>query len=229
MSWALAFLFILILIVLAFWEGLKKGATWKSRLKGWAWLSLPVPMYLLMTGYFTTYYQHIQDCKAEGGLKVFIEPNKTDRIQVRLQNKSSGELEAKGILYDSYPSLKTVEAVGNTVESVVEPEQFYSYSVLSTNNSKWFNDWTFNKTPLSVPSDDIYVLSRHREGDSKSNVLKYEWRLSRNNTLYAKITNFSHAWKGVQYPDAVPSWSCWDGYPPEYRQPENFLIKLILK
>lgn len=228
MNWFLAYLLLLIIIILLFWVGLKKDATWGSRIKGWSLLILPVPIYLLMTGYFTAYYQHVRDCKADGGLKVLIQPEKVEQVQLDSYSfgVSDGESYAKGFLYTFYPKLKLVEDKSSNGRGY----KYFSYSVTSTSNSKYLNDWTFNKIPVTTPSDGMYVISEHKEDNGANNkITKYEWRLTRNNKIYAKITNYSHMWRGIQYPDAIPSWSCWDGYSREYLQPENFLIKLILK
>lgn len=56
MSWILAYLLILILIVLAFWIGSKKDITSKNRFNSLGLLALPIPLYMLVTCYFTAYY-----------------------------------------------------------------------------------------------------------------------------------------------------------------------------
>ena len=74
------------------------------------------------------------------------------------------------------------------------------------------------------------MITKSREDTHAKNVVtKYEWRLTRKNKLYAKVTNYTHHWAGIQYPDAIPSWSCWDGQREQYAQPEGLLIKQILK
>lgn len=233
MSWVLAFLLILILIILALWVGLKNGATWKSRVTGWFLLALPVPIYMLMTGYFTTYYQHIRDCSADGGLRVLVRPESADRVQIHRENPlSSGEFGAKGLLYDNFPKLKSVVAKADIRGNIEEPGIFYVFTVESTNDSKWFNDWSFHKMPILELSDNIYTLSEYTEINKRFS--KSEWRLTKNNKLYAKFTDYRHVWTGIQYPDSVPSWSCYDLLSDEYTleeyiAPTKILIKLILK
>lgn len=232
MTWVLAYLLIAILIVPAYQIAFEEGITWKSRLTRWFLLALPVPLYMLMTGYFTTYYQHIEDCDTDGGLKVFIQPEKSDGLQVRAPNSSYGETMAKGILYENYPAIRFVEATGRLRDSVRNPGVFFTYSISSTNNSKKANDWTYSKKPLASPSGNLYVLTRSVDRDK--NRTKYEWKLTKNNQLYAKFTDFRHSWSnGIRYPDAAggESWSCRErsSSPSEFKQPEKNLIKLILK
>lgn len=230
MNWLLANLLLLIIIILIFWVGLKKDITWGSRIRGWILLTLPIPIYMLVTGYFTAYYQHVHDCKTDSGLKVLIQPEKAEQVQLR----SYGEPAAQSYLHEFYPELKKVEALGDHKESRIKPYQFFSYSVASTStsnrSSNWQEEWVFNKTPLREPSEDIYVISEHREDSGTHNkISKYEWTLTRNDHLYAKVTNYIHHWTGVRYPDSVPFWSCWNRYSEEYAYPEEDLIKLILK
>ncbi len=238
MSWLLAYLLVFLNIVLLVLV-LTFTKSWKSRIIGWILLILPVPLYLLATGYFTAYYQHVRDCKADGGLKVFIQPEKVESIRLRLESGSSGESAAHSYLHKFYPHIKQVEALGEAIESILKPNQFYSYSVISTStsdrSSNWENEWKFNKTPLTAPSKDIYVISEHRDDSGANNkVTKYEWRLTRNNKLYAKVTDYSHMWRGIQYPDAIPSWNCADRDSPDYTSsafayPNENLLRLILK
>jgi hypothetical protein len=238
MSWFLAYLLLFFNLALLVFVGIY-AKSWKSRVIGGMLLILPVPLYLIATGYFTAYYQHVRDCKAEGGLKVLIRSEKLEQIRLRLESKSAGESAAHNYLHEFYPHLKQVEALGGAVESIIKPNQFFTYSVISTNTSdrrsNWENEWKFNKTPTTEPSKDIYVLSEHKEDNEANNkITKYEWRLTRNDKLYAKITDYSHMWRGIQYPDAIPSWHCSDVYSAEYASsafanPQESLLRLILK
>lgn len=228
MPWVLAYLLIAILIPIAYKIAFEEGITWKSRLTRWFFLALPVFLYMLLTGYFTTNYQHIKDCDADGGLKVFIQPEKSDSLQLL----SRGESSAQSILYHHYPTLKFVEAQGDSRESRRNPAAFFSYSVKSTNNSKKANDWTFSKKPLASPSSDLYVLSRSVDRDK--NRTKYQWKLTKNNQIYAKFTDFRHSWSsGIRYSDAAggSSWYCRERSidSSEFDDPEKNMIKLILE
>jgi hypothetical protein len=228
MNWLLAYLLLFLNLALLVFVGIY-AKSWKSRVIGGILLILPVPLYLVATGYFTAYYQHVRDCKADGGLKVLIQPEKVGEIQ--MDSKSFfDEKTAQDTLHEFYPHLKIVEAVGNSKDMTKNAKQYFSYSVMSTNNSKHPNDWTFNKTALIEPSADIYVISHHQEDSSTKNYIqKFDWALTKKGQLYAKVTNYIHTWTGIRYPDAVPFWSCRDGYSEEYAQPEKLLIKLILK
>ncbi len=238
MNWLLAYLLLFLNLALLVFVGIY-AKSWKSRIFGGMLLILPVPLYLIATGYFTAYYQHVRDCKADGGLKVFIQPEKVESFRLRLESGSSGESAAHSYLHKFYPHIKQVEALGEAIESILKPNQFYSYSIISTStsdrSSNWENEWKFNKTPLIASSEDIYVISEHREDNGANNkVTKYEWRLTRNNKLYAKVTDYSHMWRGIQYPDAIPSWSCSDVNSAEYASsafayPQENLLHLILK
>lgn len=231
MSWLLAYLLLSIIIILMFWVGFKKDATWKSRLKGWGLLLLPVAIY--MWDYPVVYYQHVRDCKSEGGLRIFIQPVKAEHVQFNTGPYDESTAHSK--LHKFYPHLKLVETTGNTRDKAKNPNGYFSYSLsysggASDRSANWQEDWKFNKTPLLSPSKGVYVISQHKEDSQSGNRrTKYEWTLTRNDQLYAKVTNYIHRWTGVRYPDAVPFWSCWDRYSEEYAYPEEDLIKLILK
>lgn len=238
MPWLLAYLLIFLNITLL---GLVVAFTksWKSRVIGCALLILPIPIYMLATGYFTAYYRHVRDCKTDGGLRVLIQPEKVEEVQ--FDGKFYGESTAQYNLYTFHPHLKLVEAAvevsahtGNYKDSYYEYST-YSVATAGAKSSRWLNEWEFTKTKLPKASENMYVISQHREDSStKNTVTKYQWTLNRNDKLYAKITDYIHIWGGIQYPDAKPLWSCSDVDSAEYASsvyanPEENLLRLILK
>ena len=128
MSWVLAYLLFLVTAVLLFQATYRKGATWASRVRDWV-LSL-LPIAILFGDYPIVYLQHLRDCKADAGLKIYIQPTKSDSFRVNYQDTSCTEPEAKGVLYEFYPKLKMVEATECGKDTA--HTNFYSFSVTST-------------------------------------------------------------------------------------------------
>lgn len=230
MNWLVAYLLIGLLIVLFFWVGLKSN-NWKDRFKGWLLLLLPVVIY--MWDYPVVYYQHQRDCKTEGGLKVFIKPEKVDRIQ--LEGGSFDEVSAESLLQHFSPKLSLVEAVGDSHESIRDPHQYFAYSVSFIPKDPpgiwgaYATPWKFNKIPLQKRSEGMYIISKRYEHDKSAHREKTEWLLMRNGKLYAKWTEFLHYWPGIHYPDAIPHWRCPDPDTLPRRYADEELINLILK
>ena len=126
MNWLLAYLLLFIIIILLCWVTFKEGATWKSRIVGWGLLLLPVALF--MWDYPVVYYQHVRDCKADGGLKVLIKPEKVEQVQ--FNGEYYGESTAHSNLHKFYPYIKLVEAVGNITERAINAKAYFLYSVL---------------------------------------------------------------------------------------------------
>lgn len=224
MSWLLAYLLLFLNLSLLVFVGIY-AKSWKSRVIGGILLILPVPLYLVATGYFTAYYQHVRDCKADGGLKVLIQPEKAEKV--RLEGRNYDEGAAQNTLQKFHPHLKLVEAV--------EANSYYAYSVNFVPKDPpgvwgaFATPWKFNKVTLQGLESDIYVIYSHRDDtkSTKNRITKYEWMLTRNGKTYAKFTRFIHKWSGIQYPDAASFWSCPDSDSSSW--PEDDLLKLILK
>lgn len=171
-------------------------------------------------------------------MRVLIQPEKAEQVQ--FDGKYYGESTAQYNLYAFYPRLKFVEAaIEVSAHTGNHKDDYYEYSIYSvakagTKSINWLGEWEFTKTKLSKASENLYVISQHREDSSaKNTITKYEWTLTRNDKIYAKITNYSHKWRGIQYPDAIPSWSCSNrdsaNYATSvYENPEEHLLRLIL-
>lgn len=200
-----AYLILLIIIILAFIVAFKAGATWRSRFISWFFLFLPVALF--MWDYPVIYYRHIQDCKAEGGLKVLIQPDKVDRVQFNPESYS-GKGADESILRAFYPRLKLVETGIERYDNGRKVYDYFATSVTKTTDDIYKSDWTYNKEPISHLSEGMFVISKNYEFDESLHRSKDEWRLTRDGKLYAKQTQFAHFWTKIQYPDVTTSWSC---------------------
>ena len=201
----------------------KKSKTWKGRFIGWLLLLAPVAIY--MWDYPVVYYQHQRDCKAEGGLRVLIQPEKADRVQ--LDGDSYNEGSAHFFLYGYSPKVVLVEATESLHGQKSTGYFAYTLDPQSVSGGRKL-DYKFKKTPLTEPSGGLYVLSKHYEADDSLRREKREWWLTRNGVLYAKWTAFRHYWNKIHYSDGVPEWRCHDEVRPG-RIPEEVLIELLLK
>lgn len=225
MPWIFAYLILFGIIIFAFAAAFKEGATWRSRFRSWFFLFLPVALF--MWDYPVVYYRHVQDCKAEGGLKVLIQPEKVDSVQLDPKVFSSLS-EAEGLLSEFYPRLKLVESSVENYESGRKVYDNFATTVAKTTDDHYKSDWSYNKTPISHLSEGMFVISKNHEFDEALHRSKEEWRLTRDGKLYATITTFVHAWTKIQYPDATTAWSCEEVHQ-KFRYPKYDLTKLILK
>ncbi len=227
MPWIFAYLILLIIIILAFVVAFKAGATWRSRFISWFFLFLPVALF--MWDYPVVYYRHIQDCKAEGGLKVLIQPDKVDRVQFDPASYS-GKSADESILRGYYPRLKLVETGVERYDNGRKVYDYFATSVVKTTDDIYKSDWTYNKTPISHLSEGMFVISMHTEYDESLHRSKEEWRLARDGKLYAKQTDFVHGWPKIQYPDATPAWTCDENrFSDSNPDPYSKLMNLVLR
>lgn len=202
-----------------------KAETWSQRLMWWALLSMPVVF--RYWDYPIVYYQHQRACQEEGGLRVHIQPEKSDRL--RLDGDSFYEGSAKSILWKFWPRLTVVEATEDYHSQ--ERTGYFTYTVDPTSTGAAKKDWKFIKSRVSASSTDLYVLTESDENNGKRKY-KTVWRLTRNGQLYASWTSLNYVWALGLFAQPV-GWRCFspgdpvDGASGKY--PHEELVKLILK
>ncbi len=222
MNWLLAFLILIGLAIAAHKILNNNKLLLRQRLLGVFFLSIPVLAYVW--DYQKVYYEHAQDCKAEYGLKILIEPEKTDAIQIF---SDIGDAPAEGALKQFYPRLRYVEIADK--KKYGKPQTYSSFSVTSTTDDRRKRGWTFDKTPINKLSEGVFRISKTSEYDKKIYRHKDVWLLTKNDQVYAKYTDLRRIWPKIRYPDSVPSFHCSDlGYESSVI-PRYDLIELILK
>lgn len=226
MPWIFAYLILFIIIVIAlsipFWE----TTTWKNCFIRWFFLFLPVAIF--MWDYPITYYRHVEDCKTEGGLKVYIQPERSDSVQLGTKHFSRISA-AEDLLKKFHPKLKEVE-VGDDYynnDKRKRDYQYYAVSVAKTTDDRFKRGWEFNQKDIPRLSEDMYIFSKSYKHNKSLHRTKTQWQLTKNGKTYATITQFVHTWPKIQYPDATPAWTCEDVYK-KYINPYYDLIQLIL-
>lgn len=233
MNWLLFYL-LAALHPVAFLVIALKCNTWKLRFILWALLPLPAIWYCW--DYYAIKNEHAQMCAAEGGLKVFIQPEKADRVRfvgVGFRNQGA----AKGTLRRHYPSIQVSESLAGEYDGTDGAGQPYvAYTLVSNPKAGLPMDidpWKepaliYSQTPIGALDRAIYEINQLEtkvpHGTSKVTTL------SRDGKAYAKYTELVHWWTGIQYPDALPTWRCPDQRSPDAEVlPYEPLVKLILK
>ena len=213
------------LYVAAFILASKKIHAWKGRIAAWMLLLLPVAIY--MWDYPVVYYRHQQACKAEGGLKILVQPEKTDRVQLDGAYQSFADAEgvykgskgglryiyAEDLLSRFSPRLKLVEAVNNSRAVRGARNDYSAYTIeprplddpVQQNKTKID---TYIDTPLVNPTEGLYILSIMDESVWRGR--KEQWQLTRNGKLYATWTSFSHRVRTIPLINGGTRWNCYD-------------------
>ena len=201
-----------------------KLKSWTARITAWLVLLSP-PGYWLWT-YQAIQYEHKQACARDGGLKVFIQPEKADRIQ--LDRDSFSDASAKGLLDYYSPRLVLVEASDGNFNGRGQRDGYFAYSPEPATTALPKKDWVFNKVPLDQPSSDMYVLTdSHQTDDGHRN--KTITTLTRNGKLYASWVSLQYMWSTNG--GAPIGWRCFGAGSPEGagQYPHRALTELILK
>ena len=211
MSWLLFYL-LAALHPVAFLVIAWRCETWKRRLLFWALLPLPAIWYCW--DYYVIKIDHAQMCAAEGGLKVLIQPEKTDRARIFGE---ASEFSPKDILERFYPQVKVVEALTEKRDPMTgRPLQYYEAYTTAPNPKagQWITGspqegkFLFPSTRVDVLDPSMFELSKAES--SIAHGTKTELTLSKGGKVYAKHTTFVHWWAGIRYPDAAPTWRCPD-------------------
>jgi hypothetical protein len=170
-------------------------------------------------------HQHEQACARDGGLKVFIQPEKADRVQLSQHGLGSGE----GVLERYFPSIQMVEAADGSWQQDGKPNYFaYTVDPATANNPKSkysaIPSYKFVKTPIAAPSKGLYTLKAEDLPHPDGNINRFV--LEKDGKSYAQWTEYQTIWN----PDGVlpSSWQCFT-----IRQTKrvnyDFLIELLIK
>lgn len=209
MNWLLFFL-LEGLYVVAFFVIWKRCTSWKRRFQFWSLLSIPAILYCW--DFFAIQIEHERMCKAEAGFKVFIQPEKVDRVRFVTDSYSEAWIDSA---FDYFPQARVVERMTKERDSKGNLLQRYDAYTASPNPnagkpmkvSPWKErPYVVSITPVVSPDPSLYEISK-RESEGK-HYYRTETLLSKNGQIYAKHTELRHWWGGIQYPDAVPHWRC---------------------
>lgn len=231
MSWLLFYLLVALhpvaFIVIGF-----ASKSWKVRLLLWA--LLPVPAAIYCREYFVIKHEHEKLCAAEGGLRISIEPEKSDQVRLVGDGYRSGN--AQGLLERYYPKLRVVESMSGDRDGSGKIIQRYVRYTAEPNPKVGMpmdkDPWTepklvFVESAIESLSPAVYEITQYESTIRHGSVT--ETRLSKDGKIYAKYSEFVHWWTGIRYPDALPTWRCPDQRPPDEILPYRPLVKLILK
>lgn len=212
-------------IALMVWVS-RKFQTWPARMA--VVLVMLSPVLYWVGSYQYVHYRHEQDCAREGGLKVFIQPEKADRIRIGPEGFSGVE-NAEGFLKRYFPRLALVEVWDGHYDGSGTGKKIglFSTALDPATTTLPKKDWTLIKSPLSEFTSGLYVLSVEHASEKKY-IDKTITTLKRNGQLYATWTSLKHMWSNN---GAVPiGWHCFESGSPEAsgRYPHRVLIELIL-
>ncbi|RCS56433.1 hypothetical protein [Parvibium lacunae] len=166
------------------------------------------------------YAHHQWICAQEGGLKVFMQPEKTDTVQFDPESYSWAESSAEYVLQKFYPAIKTVEV--NNGNSTQGQRNYFTYTVDPASVGGDPNKYKFIKTPINQLSPNLYrIRKRHSpiyEGQRR------EYLLEKNGHRYASWTELISGWNSGGY--ITQDWRCEMDTP---RMPTHYLVDLLTK
>ncbi len=211
MNW-LAFYLLAALHPVVFVFIARADITWTRRI--FLWTAMLIPGTLYCWDYFAIQKEHERMCAEESGLRVYIQPEKMDRVRIV---GDAREFSPKYILEKYYSKVRIVEALTEKTAPITgKPLQYYE-AYTATPNPKagqWVKGslqeekYLFLSTRLEALDGNVYELSK-REAKIPHG-LRTELILSKGGKIYAQHNQISHWWAGIKYPDAVPSWLCPD-------------------
>lgn len=213
-------------LALLIWVGYKLKS-WPVRIA--VLLVMLSPIIYWVGSYQYVKYEHEAACARDGGLKVFIQPEKADRIRLDPDSFTSGGA-AQDFLRMYSPRLTVVEAWDGTYRqqsiASVQTRDYFAYSIDPTASEVEKKDWKFNKVPLAEPTPGLYVLSKTAK--IESDLTTTMWKLERNGQLYATWTMLYHYWS--RNPGMPIGWQCYEPSSPDAsgKQPNHILIQLVL-
>ena len=218
MSWLLFYVLALAYPFLYF-QIWKRYDNWQYRFVLWGLVTVPAVVYCW--DYFVIKLDHQRMCKAEAGLKVFIEPEKTDRV--RFVDERNGKTQAEGTFQAYFPQARVVEAM--TEERGPDGRRLSRFDTYTatpkTNPPMTVDPWKelpYEMTIALLQSSDPMVYAINEQTTDGKHFRREDVLLSKNGQLYARYTTFIHYWTGIRYPDTVPHWRCPDtngpGEPP---------------
>lgn len=167
------------------------------------------------------YFQHQQVCREQGGLKIFVQPYKTDRL--RLDGDGYSDHFAKSLLLRFPKNLMAVEVKAASSRG---KDEYFSYSIDPTTLGGAKKDVRFIRGKAQGSSDGIYLISRSELSDG-AHRSKTEWKLTRNGKLYAKWTSFNYVWGGALFGSPI-GWQCFDATT-SHKYADEELTKIVIK
>lgn len=173
------------------------------------------------------YLEHKRMCEAEGGLRVFIEPEQVNRLV--LDPDSFEESSAKYLLKRFYPKLGTVEAA-KEVRTRGGNAQYFSYAVDPASVGKNVKNIKFIETPIASLSTDAYVLSSVTPKPINKHAASWAYELKQNERLYARWSMVRHAVTTIPIINGGEVWDCPDRYSdPAFVNGDELLVGLLLR
>jgi hypothetical protein len=176
-------------LALLVWLGFKLKS-WPLRIT--VLLILLSPVIYWVGSYQYVQYEHGRDCAREGGLKVFVQPEKTDRIRLDMDSSYNGAYSAEFLLRNLHPKLVVVEAWDSKYNGKGEKTGYFAYSLDPVTTGLPKTDWKIVKRALTGPTSGLYVISQ--SSFLVNEVEKTTVMLSKNNQKIAAWTTFYHYW-----------------------------------
>lgn len=169
MNWLLFFLLEGLYLV-AFFVIWKRCTSWKRRFQYWSLLSIPAILYCW--DYFAIQIEHEQMCKAEAGFKVFIQPDKADRVRFVTDSYSEAWVESAFVYF---PQARVVERMTRERDSKGNLLQRYDAYTASPNPnvgkpmkvSPWKErPYIVSIAPVVSPDPSVYEISSGKATES---------------------------------------------------------------
>jgi hypothetical protein len=205
MNFLLFYLFVIVTVVAVLITILNVTITFKTRLKWVAIFSLPLILYAW--DYPLVAYNIQRDCLNEGGIKIFISPEKVHRIKLAEKNYlGSRKSTAESLLMRFYPDLQEVFYFDDRGKN---KGKHFSVKVKKSAESHREKGWELSVVEMSPPDNDIYILKREHVFDKKTHRSTDVFSLINNGKIYATITSLSQSWPKIRYPGGdTPVWTC---------------------
>ena len=197
--------------------------SWKKR--GIWWAVILFPLVIWGWDYPVVYYEFVQQCRNEGGLKVFKQPEKVNRL--RLEGEV-GEISAQYILREFSPRLLAVEVQSN------HGNEFLEFSVEKSSQKEFMHldGWIFRKVPLSNVDQNTYVLRAINDNSFNAPKPTRVIQLEKNGELYARWTSITYVWRKGIFGEPI-GWDCFEPGSSEQKeygmQAEYLLVSKLLK
>lgn len=188
---------------------------WKDKFLVWGFLLSPIVIYNWDFPFI--YYEYYKVCKSDAGLKVFIEPQKMNKLV--LDPELMGESEAKELLNAFYPRLKAVEATNSILK---RKKQFFEYK-LDVIDGKYI----YSKAPIKELSKDYYSLSRTLTEKVSPHFTRTSYSLNKNGEKYAAWSYFVENQKDMTI--SLYRLECPDRSVKNWRNGDYILVSLFLE
>lgn len=169
---------------------------WSARVFGW--LILLSPLLYWMREFPVIQYRHEQFCKKDGGLRILIQPEKVDRIQ--LDGRYFDEHTAHSLLKELYPRLRYIEA---PVDNVLSNDQYYLYSIDEKNSDVTKKLFKFAKQPLEKPTPRLFILTKASEIQTDGGY-RIQSSVIRTGQTFLTWTSYQYRWESPGLPGILP-------------------------